>query len=89
MVGKTQGYDDIVAVFDRLGIGEVALPQPDEETNQGGGCLIATAAFGSEMAPQVQFLERDFVTILCFKQSQEPVIHDWIQSVLLFIFTIQ
>ena len=25
----------------------------DEE---GGGCLIATAAFGSEMAPQVQFL---------------------------------
>ena len=24
--------------------------------NQGGGCLIATAAFGSEMAPQVQFL---------------------------------
>ena len=23
---------------------------------QGGGCLIATAAFGSEMAPQVQFL---------------------------------
>jgi len=27
-----------------------------EETNQGGGCLIATAAFGSEMSPQVQFL---------------------------------
>ena len=29
-----------------------------EETNsdEGGGCLIATAAFGSEMAPQVQFL---------------------------------
>ena len=24
--------------------------------NLGGGCLIATAAFGSEMAPQVQFL---------------------------------
>ena len=23
---------------------------------EGGGCLIATAAFGSEMAPQVQFL---------------------------------
>ena len=23
---------------------------------KGGGCLIATAAFGSEMAPQVQFL---------------------------------
>jgi len=27
-----------------------------EETSDGGGCLIATAAFGSEMAPQVQFL---------------------------------
>jgi len=25
-------------------------------TQSGGGCLIATAAFGSEMAPQVQFL---------------------------------
>jgi hypothetical protein len=50
------GYYDIVAMFDRLGIGEDALPQPAEETNQGGGCLIATAAFGSEMAPQVQFL---------------------------------
>jgi len=27
-----------------------------QESSQGGGCLIATAAFGSEMAPQVQFL---------------------------------
>ena len=27
-----------------------------EDDNEGGGCLIATAAFGSEMAPQVQFL---------------------------------
>ena len=29
-----------------------------EETNkdEGGGCLIATAAFGSEIAPQIQFL---------------------------------
>ena len=26
------------------------------EQQGGGGCLIATAAFGSEMAPQVQFL---------------------------------
>ena len=26
------------------------------EEKKGGGCLIATAAFGSEMAPQVQFL---------------------------------
>ena len=27
-----------------------------EKSEEGGGCLIATAAFGSEMAPQVQFL---------------------------------
>ena len=26
------------------------------EVKDGGGCLIATAAFGSELAPQVQFL---------------------------------
>ena len=31
-----------------------AIPQTG--SSEGGGCLIATAAFGSEMAPQVQFL---------------------------------
>jgi len=32
-------------------------PEPEPEPREsGGGCLIATAAFGSEMAPQVQFL---------------------------------
>ena len=30
--------------------------QKEYDAEQGGGCLIATAAFGSEMAPQVQFL---------------------------------
>tara|TARA_B100000676_G_scaffold171281_1_gene168386 strand:+ start:113 stop:1720 length:1608 start_codon:yes stop_codon:yes gene_type:complete len=31
--------------------------QPTQtSSSEGGGCLIATAAFGSEMAPQVQFL---------------------------------
>jgi len=29
---------------------------PDEKEPGGGGCLIATAAFGSELAPQVQML---------------------------------
>ena len=28
----------------------------NQNSEKGGGCLIATAAFGSEMAPQVQFL---------------------------------
>ena len=32
---------------------QTTTPDPNEE---GGGCLIATAAYGSEMAPQVQFL---------------------------------
>jgi tetratricopeptide (TPR) repeat protein len=31
-------------------------PQQTQQQSKGGGCLIATAAFGSEMAPQVQFL---------------------------------
>jgi len=40
---------------------EEAITQPENtpsasNSEQGGGCLIATAAFGSEMAPQVQFL---------------------------------
>jgi len=30
--------------------------EPKSSEPSGGGCLIATAAFGSEMAPQVQFL---------------------------------
>ena len=30
--------------------------QETSSGEEGGGCLIATAAFGSEMAPQVQFL---------------------------------
>ena len=34
--------------------GEVPVSQPSQE--QGGGCLIATATYGSELAPQVQLL---------------------------------
>ena len=30
--------------------------ETESESSEGGGCLIATAAYGSEMAPQVQFL---------------------------------
>jgi len=32
------------------------VPEQVEEPEEGGGCLIATATFGSELAPQVQFL---------------------------------
>ena len=32
------------------------IAQPEPEPQGGGGCLIATAAYGTELAPQVQFL---------------------------------
>ena len=32
------------------------IVQTEEPTKKGGGCLIATAAYGTELAPQVQFL---------------------------------
>ena len=35
---------------------ETSQATVESESTEGGGCLIATAAFGSEMAPQVQFL---------------------------------
>ena len=39
-----------------ISVGGDNSPQPDENTSEGGGCLIATAAFGSEMTPQIQQL---------------------------------
>ena len=35
---------------------EIVQESQSTPSSDGGGCLIATAAFGSEMAPQVQFL---------------------------------
>ncbi len=35
---------------------EMMDDETDEATPPGGGCLIATAAYGSELAPQIQFL---------------------------------
>jgi peptidyl-prolyl cis-trans isomerase B (cyclophilin B) len=44
-------------VFQQLIIDSRLKPEPDSlPPARIGGCLIATAAFGSEMAPQVQFL---------------------------------
>ncbi len=42
--------------FDPHEKGLVRILDSGEISNEGGGCLIATAAYGSEMAPQVQFL---------------------------------
>ena len=39
-----------------INVGEGGSTQSPENTSEGGGCLIATAAFGSEMSPQVQQL---------------------------------
>ena len=46
-------YDDSIDSFTTL-----SEPSDDSEnsTDEGGGCLIATATFGSELAPQVQQL---------------------------------
>ena len=38
------------------GTNELGIQEIQTEQKQGGGCLIATAAYGSEMAPQVQLL---------------------------------
>ena len=43
-----------IVSFDII-VGE-ASAQPVNPTEEGGGCLIATAAYGSEMSPQVQLL---------------------------------
>lgn len=42
------------------------LPQKEEVPKNGGGCLIATATFDSELAPQVQFL----------REIRENVLHN-------------
>ena len=39
-----------------INVGEGKPISTEPESTEGGGCLIATAAYGSEMAPQVQFL---------------------------------
>ena len=45
--------NQLLANSEEIGINPT---EPETTESQGGGCLIATAAFGSEMAPQVQLL---------------------------------
>ena len=45
-----------VSTFSKNGSTEAAKETTSVKTGNGGGCLIATAAYGSEMAPQVQLL---------------------------------
>ena len=53
VVDKTTG-EKKAAVIEQVVEEPVAAPQ--ESSEEGGGCLIATAAYGSELAPQVQML---------------------------------
>ena len=45
-----------VSTFSKDGSTEPAKETTSVKTGNGGGCLIATAAYGSELAPQVQML---------------------------------
>ena len=50
---------DLIQSFKLIHSGPPPSEDSEEVTSsneEGGGCLIATAAFGSEMAPQIQFL---------------------------------
>jgi len=58
-----ENVEIILTSFQLIDSGPDATTYGEDETSlesktqgEGGGCLIATAAFGSEMAPQVQFL---------------------------------
>jgi len=53
-VNKTERSSVISIVFDGKGDYTIGITTMDKYN--GGGCLIATAAFGSELAPQVQLL---------------------------------
>jgi hypothetical protein len=53
-VNKTERSSVISVVFDGKGDYTIGITTMDKYN--GGGCLIATAAFGSELTPQVQLL---------------------------------
>ena len=53
-VNKTERSSIISVVFDGKGDYTIGITTMDKYN--GGGCLIATASFGSELAPQVQLL---------------------------------
>ena len=55
---ETHSEETVVeeTVVEETVVEEVVAPINAYEEEEGGGCLIATAAYGSEMAPQVQLL---------------------------------
>ena len=56
-IEKSSEYNEYLNESANTETQEQSISSTDSElSSEGGGCLIATAAFGSEMAPQVQFL---------------------------------
>jgi peptidyl-prolyl cis-trans isomerase B (cyclophilin B) len=57
-----ENFDSTLDLFDKslnsftILSNETSLQTNNETQNNGGGCLIATAAFGTELAPQIQLL---------------------------------
>ena len=57
-----ENFDSTLDLFDKslnsftILSNEISLQTNNEKQNNGGGCLIATAAFGTELAPQIQLL---------------------------------
>jgi len=64
------------------------LSEPIDVSTDGGGCLIATAAFGSELAPQVQQLRETRDNVLLKTESGRAFLTSFNQFYYLFSPTI-
>lgn len=87
--GSTAGNGNQVVLIDNIdGTGQSAIPKPVYGLLDGKNCFVATAAFGSEMAPQVEMLRqfrgkyllqnsfgKSFVE---FYYKHSPAFADWI-----------
>jgi len=97
------GDYDITTNVELVGTKETQPSTDSQTTSPGGGCLIATATFGSELAPQVQQLReiRDNTLLQTnsgstfmsgfnqFYYSFSPTIADWERENLVFKETVK
>ncbi|MCV0412771.1 MAG: peptidylprolyl isomerase [Nitrosarchaeum sp.] len=54
--GSGDSKIEIIGTDYLRGLNQTTIDETSEEIDNGGGCLIATAAYGSELAPQIQQL---------------------------------
>ena len=54
--GSGDSKIEIIGTDYLRGLNQTTTDEPTKEIDNGGGCLIATAAYGSELAPQIQQL---------------------------------